>query len=102
MSPSRDAWSVRWDVKRQILHHLMPRVWAMKRRNKCLGKWLFIASFYEEGAGESQSINRKEENHLELFTCFLYSLLAAALTYSIFTVSSLHTSSLNFQFPLDK
>ncbi|CAJ2631032.1 unnamed protein product [Trifolium pratense] len=51
MSSSRNASSVRSDLKRQAFRLFKPRVWAMKRRNNCLGKRLFIASFFEEARG---------------------------------------------------
>ncbi|PNX85386.1 hypothetical protein L195_g041455, partial [Trifolium pratense] len=46
----------------------------------------------EVGCKDSQSINRREEIHLELFTSFLPSLLLL-LTYSIFKVSFLPSST---------
>ncbi|PNX58898.1 hypothetical protein L195_g051146, partial [Trifolium pratense] len=47
-SSSRDAYSARWDMKRQPFHLLLPHVTFIKKCNHDLGKCALIAPFYEE------------------------------------------------------
>ncbi|MCH85160.1 hypothetical protein A2U01_0006004, partial [Trifolium medium] len=42
MSSSGDAWSVRWDLKGQTFHLLLPHVWATKRCLYGLGERLMV------------------------------------------------------------
>ncbi|PNX87259.1 hypothetical protein L195_g043346 [Trifolium pratense] len=57
MSPSRDAWSVRWDVKRQMFRLILTRVTAIKA-----DRWILIngrdwkGAFLRHGGAGTQRV----------------------------------------------